>query len=72
MGLRRRVAGVAVTAARVAVLALPERTRKRLEDRVFYAIFNVTRIENDNYGYRPDPESGGSGLDEAARPLRRG
>ena len=51
---------------------VPEPVRQRLEDRFFYAVFQVTRVENDSYGYRPDPESGGSGEDEASRPLRRG
>ena len=57
---------------RRAVDALPAGMRRRLEDRFFYAIFQVTRVENDDYGRHPTPESGGSGLDEAARPLRRG
>lgn len=57
---------------RLVLRALPERTRQRLEDRFFYAVFQVTRVENDNYGRRVDPDSGGSGKDEAARPLRRG
>lgn len=28
--------------------------RRRVEDRFFYAIFNVTRVTNDGYGWRPD------------------
>jgi len=57
---------------RRAVGVLPPRVKQRLEDRLFYAIFQVTRVENDDYGRHPTPESGGSGRDEAARPLRRG
>lgn len=61
-----------VGGGRRVVGALPRRLRRRLEDRFFYAIFQVTRVENDDYGGHPTPESGGSGTDEAARPLRRG
>jgi hypothetical protein len=51
---------------------VPARLRQRLDDRFFYAVFQPTRVENDDYGRPIDPESGGSGLDEASRPLRRG
>ena len=27
--------------------------RKTLEQRIFYAIFQVTRVTNDHYGWRP-------------------
>ena len=43
---------------RRAVDALPAGMRRRLEDRFFYAIFQVTRVENDDYGRHPTPESG--------------
>jgi hypothetical protein len=33
---------------------LPERARKTLEDRFFFAVFQATRVENDAYGWRPD------------------
>ena len=26
---------------------------QKLENRIFYAIFNLTRVTNDNYGWRP-------------------
>ena len=39
--------------------ALPKRVQKALEDRFFGAVFNVTRVTNDAYGWRPDmPEEG--------------
>lgn len=49
-----RVADLAVAAGRGAWGRLPARVRKGLEDRVFYAIFQVTRVENDAYGWRPE------------------
>lgn len=35
---------------------LPSRLLRGIEDRVFYGIFNVTRVMNDHYGWRPDEE----------------
>ncbi len=36
---------------------IPDRLLRAIEDRVFYGIFNVTRVMNDHYGWRPpDPE----------------
>ena len=29
---------------------------RRIENRVFYAIFQSTRVTNDNYGWKPSPE----------------
>jgi uncharacterized membrane-anchored protein len=37
------------SAARIGAKALPSQLRKRLEDRFFYAIFNLTRVTNDHY-----------------------
>ena len=34
---------------------IPRRVRELLERRVFYAVFNTTRVTNDAYGWRPDP-----------------
>ena len=34
---------------------IPRRLREVLEQRVFYAVFNTTRVTNDAYGWRPDP-----------------
>ena len=41
---------------RVAMKLLPARVQKAIEDRFFYAVFNVTRVTNDHYGWRPDSE----------------
>ncbi len=39
--------------------SLPKKVQKDLEDRFFGAVFNVTRVTNDAYGWRPDmPEEG--------------
>jgi len=51
---------VVLGAGRLAWTALPGRVRKKLEDRFFGAIFQVTRVTNDAYGWRPD-EPGGPG-----------
>lgn len=50
----RAVFGVARSAYRV----LPGPLRERVEDRFFYAVFNVTRVTNDNYGWRPEEPGG--------------
>jgi hypothetical protein len=39
---------------------LPQRIRRALDDRLFSAIFQVTRVTNDHYGWRPE-EPGGRG-----------
>lgn len=65
MRVSRAVLGVARSAYRV----LPGPLRERVEDRFFYAVFNVTRVTNDNYGWRPDepggvpPEGAAAGAD---------
>ena len=38
---------------RLAGRMLPTRLRRAIVDRVFYGIFNTTRVMNDNYGWRP-------------------
>lgn len=38
---------------RRAAAVLPARVLRRAEDRLFYAIFHVTRVTNDAYGWRP-------------------
>lgn len=44
--------------ARLASRLVPRRLRQVIEDRIFYGIFNTTRVMNDNYGWRPgDAES---------------
>ena len=40
---------------------VPQRTRQWMDDRLFGAIFQVTRVTNDNYGSGPAAESGQSG-----------
>lgn len=42
-----------VRVARAAGRALPPGVRRRIDDRVFYAVFNLTRVTNDAYGWRP-------------------
>ena len=49
--LARGAHAVGVVVARAA----PSRLRKAVEDRVFYVIFQKTRVENDAYGWRPPP-----------------
>ena len=29
---------------------------RRIENRIFYAIFQTTRVTNDNYGWKPSPK----------------
>lgn len=53
-----RMAALCVSAARAAWRALPARARKGVEDRVFWAVFQRTRVENDAYGWRPPPPGG--------------
>lgn len=50
-------AGVA-RLGRLAARLLPAGVKKRVEDRIFYAVFQVTRVENDAYGWRPPPPGG--------------
>jgi hypothetical protein len=55
------LADALVVTARAVGRVLPKRVMKGIEDRVFYAIFQRTRVENDAYGWRPDvPPGGGS------------
>ena len=52
------VADGVVRIGRLLWAAAPQRLRRGVEDRFFYAIFQVTRVENDAYGWRP-PEGPG-------------
>jgi len=36
--------------------SIPRPVRKVLKERVFYAVFHMTRITNDAYGWRPPEE----------------
>ena len=33
---------------------IPSRVKRVMEDRIFYVIFNSSRVTNDAYGWRPD------------------
>ncbi len=72
MTARQRVARGVMKVARRVVRLVPRAVVDLAEDRLFYAVFQLTRVTNDNYGSRVDPDSGGQGGAEAARPLRRG
>jgi len=54
-----RVAELAVGAARAVARLVPAGVKKRVEDGIFHYIFQKTRVENDNYGWRPDTPGGG-------------
>lgn len=51
---------------RLAWRALPEAARRRLEQRFFGAVFQVTRVTNDAYGWRPEDERPGAAPGEGA------
>lgn len=51
---------VVVGGGRLVLGALPARARKAIDDRFFGAVFNVTRVTNDAYGWRPDTPPGGA------------
>ena len=44
------------TAGRVGLRVVPERIRKNVDDRFFYAVFNLTRVTNDHYPMRNSQE----------------
>ena len=53
-----RVGKLVVGGLTVARRMLPEPVRRAVANRIFYSLFQSTRIMNDNYGWRPgDPES---------------
>lgn len=66
-GRAQRLSAVVLAAGSRIVRALPDRARRSLDDRVFYAIFNLTRVTNDNYGWRP-----GSGEDKSPEAAAQG
>ncbi len=49
---------VVIGSVRVTLQVMPARLRRALEDRIFYGIFNVTRVMNDSYGWRPEEPAG--------------
>ncbi|MFT5681933.1 MAG: hypothetical protein ACI8RZ_002851 [Myxococcota bacterium] len=60
MGERRSammVGRAVIGGMKAAKRLIPARLLRVVEDRIFYGIFNVTRVMNDHYGWRPpDPE----------------
>jgi hypothetical protein len=58
MGASLKLAEAAVGAARLVGRGLPKGVKKQIEDRIFYFIFQKTRVENDAYGWRPPPPGG--------------
>jgi hypothetical protein len=56
-----RVAGVVVGAGRLLVRLLPAGLKRTLDDRLFGAIFQVTRVTNDAYGWKAPPPGGEGG-----------
>ena len=38
------------------VKVLPSAIRESALNRLFYAVFQVTRVTNDAYGWKPEPE----------------
>ena len=48
-----RLSGWIVGGLRFVARRVPPKLRKDVEDRIFYAIFQMTRVENDAYGWRP-------------------
>lgn len=50
------LASAVLATGRLVVRAVPVGVRKKLEDRVFGAVFHLTRVTNDAYGWRPKPD----------------
>lgn len=59
MSASERAAGWVVGAARALARRLPPRIAKALDDRIFGVIFQMTRVTNDAYGWRPPPPQPG-------------
>ena len=53
-----RLARVGMATLEAVARRLPRGLKKNMEDRLFYAIFQVTRVTNDAYGWRPPPPGG--------------
>lgn len=53
-----RTAQIALRLGRALVKRLPPAARKALDDRFFGAVFQVTRVTNDAYGWPPPPPGG--------------
>ncbi len=65
-GRVERVATVLVAVVRGAVRRLPGAWKRRLDDRLFGAIFQATRVTHDAYGWPAPPPGGPSGGDGGA------
>ena len=57
MSKTEAVAGVVLKLATGLVKALPDRWKRALDDRFFGAIFQVTRVTNDAYGWKPPADA---------------
>ena len=55
MAWAETVADLTIAAGRALSRALPRRVKKMVEDRIFFAIYQKTRVENDAYGWKPPP-----------------
>jgi hypothetical protein len=53
-----RVAEGIHSVARALTRVAPRGLLRNVEDRLFYVIFQRTRVENDAYGWRPPPAGG--------------
>ncbi len=49
------LATVLLATGRLVARAVPTRLLRGVEDRVFHAVFHMTRVTNDAYGWRPEP-----------------
>jgi hypothetical protein len=55
-GLTMGLARVTLALGRGLGRLLPLSLRRQVEDRVFFSVFQVTRVTNDAYGWRPEGE----------------
>ena len=51
--LAQQLAQGLVKAGRVVATALPRGVTQRLDNRIFRAVYQLTRVTNDAYGWRP-------------------
>lgn len=70
-GPAARVAALIVGAGRAVVARLPPGWRRRLDDRLFGAIFQATRVTNDAYGWPAPPPGGPAAPDDDRAPPPR-
>ena len=54
MSLRETASRGLMGMGKLAFKVLPRGIRKDVEDRFFSAVFQMTRVTNDAYGWRPD------------------